>query len=212
MRFAHVRRPSAAGTSRPATRSQLGETLIEVLVAIVLMGTGFSAIIGSLYTSARIAEVNQRNTKASVALQTIAESILQPARPNLSSTYIPCASVASPSSTDAYKDAMVGNPANLRGTWTWRTKMIRYAADPAIFVAPDLYKVSFTRSRNSCQNLSASNYNGRDAGLQEITIEVSNDANGTLPASQRVVQTLVFVMRDRQCPTANFSNADSGPC
>ena len=65
MRLAHDRRHVRA----PLARSSAGETLMEVLLAIVLMGIGFAAVLGGMFTSARIAQVNQRNTKAAQALQ-----------------------------------------------------------------------------------------------------------------------------------------------
>ena len=64
---------------------------MEVLLAIVLMALGFTAILGGMFTSARVAQVNQRNTKAGLALQSLAEAIVQPALANKPSTYIPCA-------------------------------------------------------------------------------------------------------------------------
>lgn len=212
MRLAHPRRRSSRRGA--PVRAQAGETLLEVLVAIILMGIGFSAVFGGMYTSARIAQINQRNSKASIAAQAVAEGLLQPALPipdpippgrteaDYLSTYRPCATAAG-NPVDTYRDFGLGPPVGaIPPGWTWNVVEVRYLAsiDP-ILTDPDVYTPDFSRSHAQCLS-------SGDLGLQELTIEVSN---GELPEGPRVVEQLVIIKRDQRCPDT-FENADRGPC
>ena len=200
MTLARAAHASSGAAGR--VRTEAGETLIELLVAIVLMGIAFTSILGALYTSARVAQINQRNSKASIALQGLAEVLLQPSRGTLASTYIPCAtgSVAGP--VDSYKAALPDIGAVPPG-WDWNVVKVRYGADPeAIPANADVYKAAFTRTKAQCDSEG-------DNKLQELTIEVTNT---NAPAAEKITRQLVIVKRDRSCPTTNFSNADKGPC
>jgi type II secretory pathway pseudopilin PulG len=200
----------------------VGETIMEVLLAIVLMGIGFTAILSGMFTSAKVAQVNQRNTEAALALQALAEAILQPVTAG-GSTYIPCAGYdgdADDARGDQYREAMTNRPPAvstlLNKGWTWRVSNIRYfrrfyatAAEPdiqatwAVKARPD--GSTDTYSQLSCLG-------NRDWGMQEITIEIANPT--TLPGPEQVVRTIVVVKRDRTCPPTSpyYSNADAGPC
>lgn len=200
-----ARAGQASSEAAGRVRTEAGETLIELLVAIVLMGIAFTSILGALYTSARVAQINQRNSKASIALQGLAEVLLQPSRGTLASTYIPCAtgSVAGP--VDSYKAALPDLDAVPPG-WDWNVVKVRYGADPeAIPANADVYKAAFTRTKAECDSGGPT---GGDKGLQELTIEVTNAGTSD---KEKITRQLVVVKRDRSCPT-NFSNADKGPC
>jgi hypothetical protein len=190
---------------------------MEVLLAIVLMALGFTAILGGMFTSARVAQVNQRNTKAGLALQSLAEAIVQPALANKPSTYIPCAGFdGDPSDVtgDEYKDAMQNTPPAagelVQQGWTWRVSKIRYLAgfQPISSAEPDIRRPTY-RSQQSCRDLLPSN-NGRDEGLQEITIELTTPTSWA--DEQQITRQIVVTKRDRGCPPYPFVNADTGPC
>jgi type II secretory pathway pseudopilin PulG len=210
-------------------RSSAGETLMEVLLAIVLMGIGFAAVLGGMFTSARIAQVNQRNTQAAQALQGLAEAILQPATPGRPSTYIPCASAdGDPISGDQYKGAMDNKPTNLGidSTWQWRVVSVDHTAGPAPIdpSEPHIWEYKFFgdntsgstakgRSLNSCRTTMANPADplyGKDVGVQRITIEVTNS---NAPAAEQIKRQLTFIKRDHSCPPlAGYANPDLGPC
>ncbi|MCU1370377.1 MAG: hypothetical protein JWO77_1571 [Ilumatobacteraceae bacterium] len=222
MQLAHARRNASRAGARG--RSQVGETLIEVLVAITLMGVGFTAIIGGIYTSVNIAETNQRYTRASIFLQAFAENVLQPAKTPpagasaaaisaAASLYIPCADDY-PAAVDTYQDAGIGAaPDSKPGpAWTARIIKVEYFKNFEQPL-PNLQRPVWTEDRSYCQNLSS--YNSpppgdvpRDNGLQRLTLEVSNGD----PAPDRPVKdTVVIIKRDRRCPN-QYSSADLGPC
>ena len=68
---------------RPGDES--GETLVEVLVALVIIGIAFTAIIGGVFTSIVSASTQRDRTRATVVLAAAAETVN-------SATYAPCAS------------------------------------------------------------------------------------------------------------------------
>ncbi|MEZ5177171.1 MAG: type II secretion system F family protein [Acidimicrobiales bacterium] len=59
--------------------SQRGETLIEIMFTVVMLGTGFVVVLGSIFTATNISDRNAQRTKASISAQALAESLLQPA-------------------------------------------------------------------------------------------------------------------------------------
>jgi len=222
MRIAHAGRR----TPRPGerVRSQAGETLIEVLVAITLMGIGFSAVIGGIYTAVRLAETNQRYTKASISVQAFAESLQQPARDipagatpsqiaNSVSLYRPCATPETPSDPGTYNIHGLGAPAYTVPTgWSAKIIKIEYFTN---FSSPltGLQQANWDENTAAC--MARPSYAtpppgdvSRDGGMQRLTIEVTNN-----DPDRPVTDTLVIVKRDRRCPPASaYNNADLGPC
>lgn len=223
MRLAHVVRPTSRLDGR--ARSQVGETLIEVLVAITLMGIGFAAIIGGIYTSVNIAERNQRYTRASIYLQAFAENVLQPAKTPTgtsdaaisaaASLYIPCADDY-PAAVDTYQDAGIGAAPDTRPgpAWTARIVKVEYLTGFESSL-PGLQAPKWTDNRADC--LSLPSYSTpppgdvpRDKGLQRLTLAVTN---GDPSPDRPVKDSVVIIKRDRRCPPASaYSNADLGPC
>lgn len=145
----HHRRPAvhAAGPRvRRGWSAHGGETLIELLIAIVLMGVAFAAILNGMVGSARIAKNNQEATRANTLLSAVADRLLDPKE----FPYRPCAAAnngfgpansgdtqwAGPAASAApYGQDLSGGPvAPLRPTgWRVRIKDIRYLLGPDYF-------------------------------------------------------------------------------
>lgn len=202
MQFSHAGPP--CGPQRGHGRSHAGETLLEVLIAIILMGIGFSAVFGAMYTSARVAQINQRETRASIAAQAVAEGLLQPSLPipdgqpevDYLSTYEECATAAG-SPVDTYKAAGLGPPSGaIPAGWDWNVVEVRYVSLAPTASDPDVWAPTFS---STCSGPSD------DPGLQELTIEVINSSTPS------VTERLVVIKRDQSCPE-EFENADRGPC
>lgn len=221
-RAARRARPVAAGDR--GLRGAVGETLLEVLFSIVLMAVAFSAILGGMYTSAQVAKLNSERTRASVALQSYAERILQPIGSN-STSYRNCAAVVG---TDPTLESSFGTygPGAQIGTvpsgWRVRVSRIAYLRDPA-FIGPSTKEPNFPVLNSSynqvsagyaCANLASMNptppATATDGGLQLITIVVEkpDGGGGFLP-----VDSVTVTKRDQKCPpNAEAASADLGPC
>jgi type II secretory pathway pseudopilin PulG len=224
--FGSARRRITASHERARTH-QAGETLLEVLFSVMLMAIGFSAILGGLFASARVAKFNSERTRASVALQSYAERILQPVGSN-STAYKNCAAVLG---TDPTLESSFGTygPGAQFGTvptgWQVRVSRIAYLRDPA-FVGSATKEPNFPVLNSSynqvaagyaCANLPSMNppptvppTPPSDGGLQLITIVVEkpDGGGGFLP-----VDSITVTKRDQTCPAnAAAASADLGPC
>ena len=215
-RVAHTRPARAGGRS-----GESGETLPEVLVAVVLMGVGFTALLTGIFASVRIADANSQRSQASVAVQVWAEQLLQPALPSPTpadpskvpqidyTTYIACA-------TPADYQNLVAPSAVLPKGWTATVTDIRYLKAAVASGGKPTWTPSHAQCTGSAEYgtlLTVIDANGvshqyhRDRGLQELTIEIDSGAGG----KSRYTDTLVLVKRDPRCP-GSYDNADLGPC
>ncbi|HEY3608687.1 MAG TPA: type II secretion system protein [Pseudonocardiaceae bacterium] len=76
-----------------------GETLLEVLIAVVIMGIAIVAIIGGLVTSVMLSDVHRKQATAGSAVRDYAETIEQYVAAN---TYVACQSAANYTSLVAF--------------------------------------------------------------------------------------------------------------
>lgn len=223
----HHRSPGAA----PGPRTQRGETLVEVLATVVLMGIGFVALLNGLFTVTRVTDINQTRTMASMTVQAWAENLQQPALPIPAvtqpnqvpqvqfTTYVACANPGSyggpPGGAEAYLQS--GQRANFTATIKSIRNVQQDAKGRAVYSGG---KPQWMASVNDCYNAYGWNNpkhttapNGTDVayatdgGLQEITIEIDSGSHKTGP----VKDTLVIIKRDQRCP-GTYDNADLGPC
>ncbi len=131
----------------PHRRDERGETLVEVLVALVILGVAAVAILAGLQLSVTTSDIHRKQTTGGAYVRSYAEAI-QSYVASAASHYVPCA----PSNT--YSPATVGFagelPAGFTGT---QAQAQRVAADggPA----------------GSCS--------GNDTGVQQVTITVSSN-------------------------------------
>jgi Tfp pilus assembly protein PilV len=81
-----------AGRSRRALArrlrsSQAGETLIETLMTVAIMGIAFTAVFGAIWTSIRIADSASKTSKADTLVRAFAEDMKQR---DGDAAYVPC--------------------------------------------------------------------------------------------------------------------------
>jgi type II secretory pathway pseudopilin PulG len=75
----------------PPGRPESGETLIELLVAIVVIGIGVTALLGAWQIAVASSSLNANQSRAQALLRTWAESVADTG----TYAYVPCASPAS---------------------------------------------------------------------------------------------------------------------
>jgi type II secretory pathway pseudopilin PulG len=120
----------------------MGETLIEVLIAVALMGIAFSTILGGMITSSRIARMNQEATRANQVLSAAADRLLDP----IATKYLPCAAANNGSLND--------NNGNDEWYYAWQYGLDGAAGSKWAYVPsspdrllPDTWRVRITNIR-----------------------------------------------------------------
>lgn len=230
MTWSHVRARRADRLASGRAASERGETLIEIMFTVVMLGTGFVVILSAIFTATNISDRNQQRTKASISVQAFAESLLQPAFPppasppgnyfpQVSYNYQPCAAWSG-----AYGVVDTGSGLLPQGYTATITK-IRYVTVDG--TGKPIYNSNgpvFTNAAwneatstgycygNAYRSKTVKDISGNpqpmfiDGGLQEITVRIDSG-----PRNDRVIDTLVVVKRDQRCP-GTYDNADLGPC
>lgn len=89
---------------RPSGRSEAGTTLIELLVAVAIMGIAFVTILGGIGTAIIGSDIQKRDATGGVVLTSAAEKIVADSMP-----YKPCAAPAD------YQDPAYLDPTFTRG-------------------------------------------------------------------------------------------------
>jgi type II secretory pathway pseudopilin PulG len=79
-------RPCRAPAS-PAGSREAGELLVETLITVAIVGIAFSAVIGAVMTSLRIADEADKMSKANTVVRAYAEDMKEPAG---TYAYVPC--------------------------------------------------------------------------------------------------------------------------
>ena len=228
--WSHARARRAERVAGRRVASERGETLIEIMFTVVLLGTGFVAILTAIFTSTNISDRNQQRTRASISVQAFAESLLQPAFdppaspggsyiPQDSYNYLPCAAWSGAygvvqTSAGQLPPGYTAPITRIRYVTTDGTGKPIFNANGPVFTpagqseaaAVNQCYASYYRSK-TVKDISG---NDRvmyvDGGLQEITIRIDSG-----PRKDRVIDTLVIVKRDQRCP-GTYDNADLGPC
>lgn len=59
--------------TRRGSATQAGSTLVEVLVAVVILGTAFAAILGGMSTSSIASDIHRKQATAETVLRSLAE-------------------------------------------------------------------------------------------------------------------------------------------
>jgi hypothetical protein len=188
--LAHLRARELDG-ARPDRRrgaaSERGETLPEMLVTVILMGVGFTAVLSAIFTSVNIARVNADRTSANLDLQSWAERVQQPSTVNssgiASTTYRACGVPAYDLPAPSEKQIAPG------------------------FVA-EIVSVEALTGFSGGQPVFGPGGSGCvDKGLQRLTLRISAPTRKGLT----VRETVTVIKRSQVCPP-QFNNADLGPC
>jgi prepilin-type N-terminal cleavage/methylation domain-containing protein len=203
-------RSSGLGPARAARRGERGETLPEVLVTVVLLGIGFTGILGALLTSTTIARQNAERTRATAAAQIFGEAAVAPVvdfdgpegpNPGIDN-YIDCAVPASYTRTlptDPTGAAPGQRPFEGYSVEVVSVQFLNWGPAATFPTGFDSFGVpQWLNPGDACVFTQNS-----DGGLQRLRIEVKR--NG------QTVDSLVVVKRDPGCPDT-FNNADLGPC
>lgn len=161
-----VQRGLAARRSRAPEGSELGETLIEILVTVTILGVSMVAILGALWTTLRVSDFNSKSASGDTALRAYAETMQQGAASD-PYHYVPCATVGaypaySPPSPYQGYDATVTKIQYLNG----------FSSDGPIW-------------SDTCPT--------PDQGLQQITLRVIPPDNH---ANNNSAQSVTIVKRD----------------
>jgi type II secretory pathway pseudopilin PulG len=93
-----MRWPVPSRWRRPSTRrvsSEAGETLVEVMVAMIVLGISVVAIMGALFVTSRTGFFNEKQSRADLVLRDFAETLKGRGETTIGSTtynatYLPC--------------------------------------------------------------------------------------------------------------------------
>lgn len=160
----------APHASARAGRGERGETLVEVLIAVVLMGTVVAGLLGGLFALVKTTNENQERTKVGLVLQSYAEAVKQPVD---SLEYKPCTGDGS-TQTAAYRTALSNAVGGLLPSGYTATVNVEYWQGGTGF--------------GVCS--------GTDRGLQRFSITINNGMTGT----RNVTETMLVTKRNATCP------------
>jgi len=194
--------------SRPRVRArrEVGESLIEVLITVFLMGIVVIAILTALLVLVQTAALNKEKTRAAVTLQMATEKT-KSAVGDLE--YVPCG-------TAATYDAKLQNVLGLStdadaGVHTYSVHIIDVAYRSGDWkTKANNGQEPFLPFVSSCPGTTTVSGTQRDGGIQRVTLEVrSGTAN-----SYQVEEQMIIVKRDARCPVSSggYQNPDAGPC
>jgi type II secretory pathway pseudopilin PulG len=144
-----------------------GETLLELLMTVAIIGIAFVAILGAIFTVIRVSDYHRKTTTADVILRNFAESMKQA---NGTYQYVPCSSAGATVSYAAY---VPGTPYS---NYTATITSIRYLAG---------YSSGQPTWTTTCP--------ATDLGLQELTLKVSGP---TTDPAVRGTESVVVIKRD----------------
>lgn len=151
-------------STRPSGRSEAGTTLIELLVAVAIMGIAFVTILGGIGTAIIGSDAQRRDASAGLVLTSAAERVVAEADPY---AYVPCATdYQDPAPPPARYSVTVNSVA------FWDTSSNRFVA-PAEIPFCDPTNPAFPA----------------DGGLQLIELSVTS-STGTRPPQVEVLQVV----------------------
>ena len=161
-----------------------GETLIEVLAAVALMGVGMTVILTALFTVSVNASINKERTRVAAFLQRWGDAVAAPYNAAGTRNYYDCQAPL----TDANS---VSTPSGVTATWK-----VEYLL-PSSGGQPD-----WTNPTWGTQAQCSSN---GDQGVQKVTLYA------TTSGKHDVQDSIVVYRRDTECPPS-FDNPYLGPC
>jgi len=158
-----------------SARRDAGETLVELLLAVVVMGIAAVALVGGIATSITMSDIHHKQATAGAAVRDFAEALQNAIATN--ATYTPCAPAS------AYAPAAIGYTAPAgytaqvvapNGVAYWEDATTSPTMSPGGFAA-------------SCP-MTVNGVTNNDSGLQRVSLQVaSNDLRAT--------ETLTIVVR-----------------
>lgn len=181
MSLAHRR--SAAAKAAPGQR---GETLIELVATIAIMGFGMIAVIASIFTASVSATTARERTQVSLLLQRWADTNIAPKGASGGGNYNACNAV------------LFTTPPPLPSGYT-ASFVTEYLTTNIDAGGPSSWSTLTWGNQAACESAG-------DKGLQRITFRIT-----TKPGRGQISDSLTVIKRNPNCP-ATFNNADLGPC
>jgi len=170
-------------------RGSRGETLVELVATIALMGFGMVAIIGSLLVSSSTARSSKERTQASVILNNWAERITAPKQPDGSTNWGDCEAVFFAPSLSQYPGFTI----------SWKSEFMEGTNPARTSPAPN-YASPVWLDVDGCTIQGGAN-------VQKVTLYVS-----TKPGRDQITDSLVVYKRNPTCPGMPYTNPGTGPC
>ncbi len=159
-------------SARRQTPPEAGESLVELLVTITILGVAMVAVLGSIWTSIRVADYHRKTTTADVVLRNFAEEMQQ----NTGTyQYVQCATLTGAGAYPAY------SPPAPNTSYAAKITKIEYLTG---------YSGS---DQPTWQDSTAGCPSGGDKGAQRLTLRA--DGPITDPAV-RGVETVMIIKRD----------------
>lgn len=171
-------------TSR--VRDERGETLMELMITILVIGVGMVAIVGMMGGSVVASDTHRQLASAEVIVRDFGEAIKEKAAGNAGATYVAC-----PTATDL-------TPSGFTVPTNWNTPTITkveyWVPDPANFP-----RGSFTTTRATCTSAYTACDNpglsACDVGYQRVTFNVNNTGKVTQDYLKTDVTSRVLTRR-----------------
>jgi len=157
-------------SSRPPSDPEAGETLVELMITIAIMGLSMVAILGAIWTTLRIADFNSKTSSADVVLRGFAETLKEPEATN-TFKYIPCTVAGAQVTYPQYV------PNDLYSHYDATITKIRYLTGYTASNEPTW--------ANACP--------ATDLGLQELTLKVVGPDNDP---EVKGTETVTIIKRD----------------
>ena len=170
---AHVRRAVQASAEPGRRRAQSGESLVEIMVAVVIMGTAMVALLGSISTMI-MATATHRGQVASGNQATYVAELIQNA------PYVSCAGSTS------YASSYGSGRYSLPSGFTLSVSQPRYLTSRGGHTVAPPYTPTFHSNQGACVSAG-------DQGAQEITVTVRAGSSGN-----RMSSKVTIVKRDNR--------------
>jgi type II secretory pathway pseudopilin PulG len=137
-------------TRRVSTQDDRGETLVELMVALVIMATAVVALVGGVATSVKASDIHRKQAKSQAYLRAFAEAV-ETSVANYPTGYVECGASTTPTAT--YQSAFTLPAAD-------QTAYQRTVVDVSVW----------NRATSTYTKCPASG----DAGVQRLTLNVSS--------------------------------------
>jgi Tfp pilus assembly protein PilV len=144
--------------------AEAGETLIETMVTVFVLGISMVALLGAIWTTLRISDSTTKNTNTDAALRSFAEAMKQ-GDPTATYHYVACTTAGGQVTYPAYTPPAPF--ADYRATITKIQYLSGYSA------------ANEPQWADSCP--------ATDLGLQQITLQMQGPANDTQTAGKESV-------------------------
>jgi type II secretory pathway pseudopilin PulG len=171
-----------------ARNAESGETLVELMITVAILGVSMVAILGALWTTLRVADFNSKTSSGDTVLRTFAETMKQGA-PTDTYHYVPCTVAGAAVTYPAYAPLAPYN---------------RYDAT----VIQIEYLTGYDANNQPTFTTDGRCPAATDLGLQQITLKVVGPNND---ATVKTTQSMTIVKRDARVDVPRTSTNPANP-